>query len=364
MVFQEGTDDEARFYVLSFQNDADVIAQVKQQAATKNVYADDGTGNPVLVEDHDTLDADHYKVRWYVFKNQSSAWHIDGKLVKKEGAVKVTKTFSGNAEGIALAKDGFEIMATNGTTTHSLTLDESSYESYDAASDTYTWIIDGIEHGESWTISEPYATSTASGGASYFCYADYRVVDAVNGTSASGSSSSLAPDATSFGATISGQAYALDDTMDEILQVNFTNIYHVENSIVIKKEDARTGSALPGAVFQLWQGGSPLSFTYDSATGRYTYASASAEGAVSELSGSASGYYEIMIDGFSYENGSIVVKETVAPAGYTPVATVEVGYLSGTSVGIISGPSDAVYSNGLLIIPNSTKSMSITVVKD
>ncbi|MBR3690997.1 MAG: Cna B-type domain-containing protein, partial [Eggerthellaceae bacterium] len=329
------------------------------------IYADDGKGNPVQVTDLDTLDADHYKVRWYVFKNQSSAWHIDGKLVKKEGAIQVRKSFAGNANGIALAKQGFEITATNGKAAHSLTLSEGSFESYDPASDTYTWLVPGVEHGEQWTISEPYARVSADGESSYFSYADYRIVDAVNGTTTSGNSSQLEEGAASLSAVVSGQAYALDEDMDEILQVNFTNVYHADNSIIIKKEDSRTGNPLPGAVFQLWQGDSPMTFTYDGDTGQYSYAPDGGEGAVSDLSGSETGYYEIMVGGFSYDNGNIVVKETQAPAGYTPVENIEIGYLDseGDSIGIVAGGHAAEYHSGLLVIPNGTNSMSVTAEK-
>lgn len=49
--------------------------------------------NPAI--DNNLCDGDHYQIRWYVMKEQTDTWHIDGVLVAKTAEIAVTKTFSG-----------------------------------------------------------------------------------------------------------------------------------------------------------------------------------------------------------------------------------------------------------------------------
>jgi LPXTG-motif cell wall-anchored protein len=151
------------------------------------------------------------------------------------------------------------------------------------------------------------------------------------------------------------------------MRLEFTNVYHTENSIIIKKEDARTGNPLAGATFRLLQDGQPLSFTYHSDTNQYFY---DPDGAVTELSGSTSGYYELIVSGFSYDKGDVVVQELKAPSGYTPIENITLGYVTDPDTGqltdevdILSASPLADYHDGLLIIGNSTEDTSVTVSK-
>lgn len=49
--------------------------------------------NPTI--DNSLCDSEHYQIRWYVMKEQTNTWHIDGVLVAKTAEIAVTKTLSG-----------------------------------------------------------------------------------------------------------------------------------------------------------------------------------------------------------------------------------------------------------------------------
>jgi len=95
----------ADIWLQSFPRDEDIFEQLKDYAEYLEV-----DGQPVDVND---LNSHGYTIRWYVFKCQSDAWHIDGRLVKKEGYLDVTKTFAGNKAAVAEAIDDFCIQAVN-----------------------------------------------------------------------------------------------------------------------------------------------------------------------------------------------------------------------------------------------------------
>ena len=305
------------------------------------------------------LHADAYAIRWYVFKAQSDAWHVDGRLVKKQGLVYVKKSFAGNQDGVALAKQDFSITAANATGSKRHTLTPEQADSYDRVTDTYTWEVTGLDYGEPWTITEhTYDMLNNPGGINYHGYSEYSVIDAFNQQNKNGADTTV---------DIIGQTYALDAGTDQIMRVEFTNVYHTSDSIIIKKEDARTGNPLAGATFQLLQNESPLTFTYDSVKNQYIYDTG---GSITELSGSTTGYYELVISGFSYDSGNVVVQELHPPPGYTPIENITIGYLPDPNtgqatdeIGILSTSPLASYHDGLLIIENTTENTSVTVSK-
>lgn len=345
--------EQPGIWLQSFPDDGDIFEKLKSYAQNRQLEVD---GEPVNPED---LHAEAYAIRWYVFKAQSDAWHVDGRLVKKQGLVYVKKSFAGNQDGVALAKQDFSITAVNGAGTkrHTLTLNRAA--SYDWATDTYTWEVNGLDYGEPWTLTEhTYNEVNNPGGINYHGYSEYSVIDAFNQQNKNGSGTTV---------DIVGQTYALDAGTDQIMRIEFTNVYHTSDSIIIKKEDARTGNPLAGATFQLLQNGSPLTFTYDGTKNQYIY---DPYGNITELSGSTTGYYELIISGFSYDNGNVVVQELQAPSGYTPIENITIGYLPDpdtgqptNEVGILSTSPLASYHDGLLIIENSTENTSVSVTK-
>lgn len=345
--------EQPGIWLQSFPDDEEIFQKLITHAQNRQLEVD---GEPVNPEN---LHADAYAIRWYVFKAQSDAWHIDGRLVKKQGIVYVKKSFAGNMDGVALAKEDFSITAANasGTKLHTLTLDNAA--GYDPASDTYNWEVNGLDYGEGWTLTEhTYTTIENPGGINYHGYAEYSVIDAFNQQNKTGSGRAV---------DFTGQTYALDAGTDQIMRVEFTNVYHTSDSIIIKKEDARTGNPLAGATFQLMQNESPLTFTYDSAKNQYIY---DTQGTITELSGSATGYYELVISGFSYDTGNVVVQELQPPSGYTPIENIAIGYLPDPDtgqpteqIGILSTSPLASYHDGLLIVENTTENTSVTVSK-
>ncbi|MBQ3085640.1 MAG: Cna B-type domain-containing protein, partial [Clostridia bacterium] len=162
---------------------------------------------------------------------------------------------------------------------------------------------------------------------------------------------------------VQGMTYALDEGDPEVLRAGFTNIYNRSDSIIIKKQDIKTGNSIDGAVFRLLQNGVPLKFTYNETTHAYEWNQSN--GTHTDLSASENGYFELLVEDFSYANGPVTVQEVKAPEGYTPAEDMVVGYLdeSQTEVGLISGGGMVQYINGLLIVGNSTDSVTVTAQK-
>lgn len=334
-------------WLSAFPSDEQIFADLVQYAKTGYLSV-----NGVAVKAEDLNDRE-YAIRWYVFKAQDDAWHIDGKLVKKEGLIHVYKTFAGNKELIAEAKEDFYIDAYNQSDNKHTTLYLANCKSYDSATDTYMWEITNVDYGELWDITEhPHIFNDSS--VEFHVYSEYIIMDAHGDQSITGSGSSL---------TVSGMTYALDEGTDEVLRVEFTNIYNKTDSIIIKKQDALTGVSIGGATFQLLQNGVPLMFHYNSVTNSYEYDPIN--GTEKILSGSANGYFEISIEDFSYDEGPITVREMKPPDGYSPIQDVEIGYHDDNkTVGILSGNSELIYYvNGILVVGNSTQTSTVTARK-
>lgn len=333
-------------WLSAFPNDDYVFENLVQYANTGYLSVD---GVAVKAED---LNNKEYAIRWYVFKSQDDAWHIDGKLVKKEGLIHVYKTFAGNKELISEAKIDFYIDATDITAGTNTVLTLDNRKSYNAKTDTYMWEIANVDYGEYWEITE-HPHLFADPGVDFGVYSEYSVMDAHGDQSINGTGTSL---------SVKGMTYALDEGTDEVLRTEFTNIYNKNNSIVIKKQDSLTGVSIGGATFQLLQNGKALKFNYNSETDSYEHDDTS--GTQTVLSGSSNGYFEISIEDFSYDKGPITIREMSAPTGYSPIGDIKIGYTDDGTIGILSGNSEMIkYMNGILIVGNSTDSMSVTAKK-
>lgn len=120
--------------------------------------------NKVIIP-KENLTTDKYAIRWYVLKYQNSdGWHIDGVLVEKNAKVIIKKTFVGDSEAIAEVKKNYSITVTKSndpSDERTLTLQEASssdstslgYTTYDKATETYTWVVEGYQ-GEQYTVKE------------------------------------------------------------------------------------------------------------------------------------------------------------------------------------------------------------------
>ncbi len=335
-------------WLSAFPTDDYIFESLVQYANTGYLSVD---GVPVKAED---LNDRAYAIRWYVFKCQDDAWHIDGKLVKKEGLIHVYKTFAGNKELINEAKTDFAIDAKDITAGTNTVLTLQNYKSYDSVNDTYMWEITNVDYGELWEITEhPHIFDDPE--VDFSVYSEYTVMDAHGDQSTTGVGTSL---------TVSGMTYALDEGVDEVLRAEFTNIYNKTNSIIIKKQDSLTGVSIGGATFKLLQNGKELKFNYNSETERYQYAPTN--GTVTLLEGTANGYFEISVENFSYDLGPITVREVSPPTGYSPIGDIEIGYIDeNNTIGILGGNSELIrYVSGILIVGNSTDSSSVTAKKN
>ncbi len=341
--------------------------------------------------DPNQLNHDYYAIRWYVCKLEGSSWHVDGKVYRKEGSVTVDKVFGGDDTVLQMEKDGFYILAENGVLdadgnfapyqkTNSkfkeylLVVNKNGadalrskypdaqiliFDSETESAHHYEWIITGLETGEYWHIEEfPVAIP------GYSCYAEYSVYDT------NGFFTAIAEYGTR--ASVIGKTFALDEDPDQGLMVDFHNYYYPNETILIKKEDGKTGSPIGGAVFELWQNGNRLTFNYNEFTGQYERDEAG-NGAFAQIVTSIDGFSVISTTGFSYDYGDVVVKEVLPPAGYDPAPDITVGQDENGTVVIkdIAGkPPDEwsiiaeVPSSDALVVKNyAAEFISVTVEK-
>lgn len=136
----------------SFPSDEDVLAGLRKN--NEKISVND---QEIPAEDLTTA---NFKVRWYITKYaHADGWHIDGILVAKAGRIVVKKTFAGAADtAVNELKDDFNITVTHvddpeaddpEKTDYTLVLkpqkeaggETTGYDSYDAGTHTYTWIL-------------------------------------------------------------------------------------------------------------------------------------------------------------------------------------------------------------------------------
>ena len=331
-------------WMYEFPKDEDVFEYLKdyqQENTTKRLTVDGEVVDP------NELDAKHYAIRWYVFKTQNQSWHVDGKLVKREGQIKIYKRFQGEEAAIDLAESGFYVKAENGTKNAAgeftpFTSNDTNFKQYLLALDdttvstlkrqypnatvqkikqgnidahSYYWQIDGVLLDEYWQITE-YPKNDLDG---YSHYAEYSAYDS------DGHQTAVAEYGTQ--AKVVGKTFALDEDPSQGMTVEFTNYYFKDDSILLKKEDAATGAGIPGAGFNFIQKENKLSF--NGSNGTYVQDSTAGDSVI--YSGS-NGYASI--SGFSYkygaennanDRGSIRIQEEKVPEGYGWAATVELG---------------------------------------
>lgn len=387
-------------WLAEFPSDTYIFEQLKQYADSLLVPVEgkfDASGNQVYEQVNvNDLNEYGYAIRWYTFKvaadygSAAMTWHIDGRLVRKVGKVNTAKTFAGNEKLVDAAKDGFYITAVNtpgdgetqkliimtlteadsteqarilaklGKSASDVTAWITPIDDGDGNANTYLWQFDDVKYNEQWTITEhpPDVTDIAK-------YNEWIIVD----------SSALGQSDTGQGGTVSvsGVTQASDLEDPEWLRAEFNNIYYLNNSLMMKKEDGSTGQALSGAEFELWQDGKLITFDYNEGKGLYERNSAGT-GALRYLT--SGGYLNISLEGFSYDAGDIIFKEITTPSGYETVGEVRVGYLKDSNgdyvigedgdkvVGVTNGAAFAQYHDGLVIIQNNASLKNVTAKKE
>lgn len=370
-------------------HDNDIFQQLKAYVQDGGQLSVPNEAGEFVTVDVNDLNEYGYAIRWYAFKACSDGgnvydWHVDGVLVRKEGRVHTTKTFSGNETLIHQARDGFFIHAVNEAqdTRYIMTITDPTdderaaildrlglsasqitgwltpIDDGDGNDNTLLWEFRDVEYDEAWVITEypPQVAESAD-------YAEWVVVD----SSASNQSAS------GIGGTVEirGVTHATDLEDPEWLRAEFNNIYFRGNSLMLKKEDAATGQALSGARFQLYQGDTLMTFDYDAETGLYIFDS-HGNGSIDTLV--CDGYTNLSTSGFAYDMGDITVREVTAPEGYGAVGDVTIGYTQDTdgdgvpdsTIGITNSADSGAYArydSGLLVIRNSSVPTRVTAVK-
>ena len=249
----------------SVPSDEEVFRQIRNSGATIKV---EGVAIPST-----RLTTDHFKVRWYVLKyEKGDGWHVDGVLVAKEGHLRVRKTFIGDSAAIKQVTENFEIKVdhkplSGGTgTDYDLTLvpaaDETrtgkvGYTSYDAATNTYEWVLKGNAVDEYEFIESNYTLEDSS------WHSSSRYI--ISGTGADAGSAAAG---TSVATKM--ESYATDVPETSYKTVTFSNSYVHAGMLTLYKEDSFTHKGMSGVEFTLVGKDGKIPLYRNSNTGYYT----------------------------------------------------------------------------------------------
>lgn len=249
----------------SVPSDEEVFRQIRNSGATIKV---EGVAIPST-----RLTTDHFKVRWYVLKyEKGDGWHVDGVLVAKEGHLRVRKTFIGDSAAIKQVTENFEIKVdhkplSGGTETdYDLTLvpaaDETrtgkvGYTSYDAATNTYEWVLKGNAVDEYEFLESNYTLEDSS------WHSSSRYI--ISGTGADAGSAAAG---TSVATKM--ESYATDVPETSYKTVTFSNSYVHAGMLTLYKEDSFTHKGMSGVEFTLVGKDGKIPLYRNSNTGYYT----------------------------------------------------------------------------------------------
>lgn len=278
---------EAEITVDSMPTDEEIFRKIRN--SKEEVYKSDPNNpdNKVIIP-KENLTTDKYAIRWYVLKYQNSdGWHIDGVLVEKNAKVIIKKTFVGDSAAINEVKKNYSITVTksdDSKDTRTLTLKAASssdstslgYTTYDQATDTYTWVVEGYQ-GEQYTVKEQNYTAkditseeTSRAGAlkkAFTSTSRYSIHNAENHEHDT-NGDKLYPDK---GVSVTMDAYATDIDEQYYQTVHLTNIYAQAGILTLSKADRITGHGLGNVQFKLSnQNGSELELLRRPNTNQYS----------------------------------------------------------------------------------------------
>ena len=307
------SDGDAKITLESFPSDEEILSTLRRRvkAGVAEVKMDGAT---IPASD---LTTTNYEVRWYVLKyHKADSWHIDGVLVAKEGHVVVTKTFDGDEDAIQYVKEinkdssgndidgtAYAISVTHESTDsdknsdskdntmpredsdvvdYLLALEPKSetdddsiirgYDSYDEATDTYTWILSGRQ-GREYTLQEQnYQVNEDE----HQWSGTYQYMIRNSPTESDGTTKDtggwLSYTSRSKKITLKAAAYASDAPTESYQMVSFKNTYAPYGSISLAKIDATTGSPLKNVSFTLKKDGNPVTLYQKPNTSEYKHA--------------------------------------------------------------------------------------------
>ena len=279
--------NEAEITVDSMPTDEEIFRKIRN--SKEEVYKSDPNNpdNKVIIP-KENLTTDKYAIRWYVLKYQNSdGWHIDGVLVEKNAKVIIKKTFVGDSEAIAEVKKNYFITVTKSndpSDERTLTLKAASssdstslgYTTYDKATDTYTWVVEGYQ-GEQYTVKEHNYTAkditidkNSRAGTlkkAFTSTSRYSIHNAENHEHDTNGDKPYTDD----GVSVTMAAYATDIDNQYYQTVHLTNIYAQAGILTLSKADRVTGHGLGNVQFKLSnQDGSPLELLRRPNTNQYS----------------------------------------------------------------------------------------------
>lgn len=257
--------DKAEITVDSMPTDEEIFRKIRN--SKEEVYKYDANKTKVIIP-KENLTTDKYAIRWYVLKYQNSdGWHIDGVLVEKNAKVIIKKTFVGDSEAIDEVKKNYSITVTksdDSEDTRTLTLKAASssdstslgYTTYDEATDTYTWVVEGYQ-GEQYTVKEQNYTAkditidknsrTGTLKKAFTSTSRYSIHNAENHENDT-NGDKLYPEE---GVSVTMAAYATDIDEQYYQTVHLTNIYAQAGILTLSKADGVTGHGLGNVQFKL-----------------------------------------------------------------------------------------------------------------
>lgn len=233
----------------SIPSDEEVLASIRNDITNngKKVYVE----NTVVPASDVTTK--NFTVRWYVVKyDTGDGWHIDGILVTKAPKFAVKKTFNGEADIVDSVKANYSISVSHdGTTDHTLNLNAKTgtntdgYDYYDAESDTYYWIVNGITD-KTYSVRENNYTYTGSTKNIVSTY-QYRITNTEDSTYEWLDYSNTG----TTGITITPETYESDVSYLAYKTAELNNTYIKKSTLVIHKTGDVNSDTMKGVKFTL-----------------------------------------------------------------------------------------------------------------
>ena len=369
----------AYFQLASVPSDELILERVREQQSDPSKSHVKENGKDVEVED---LVSRNYTVHWYVLKGaQEGNWHIDGTLVRKEGKLTVTKTFSGNEEAIVKAKENFEIEVkdkNNSSIVQTLYLNKgddyselmtgdksNSIKPIEISSDekTFTWVVP-VKAGKEYQVFEKnYLVDSKPNaivyGESMGTIAEYAITN--NGTTGSVARQVYTSNTT---IEVEGKNYANNVPYKSYETVNFFNTYVPTNELLITKT-GDFGIGIPNIRFQLLKD-DVIRKVYKDPSGVYTTYGGSGTEECDYLETDSEGH--IRIRGIkSNDQARTYILREIVPEGYETIGDIKLEVDSNGNITLknLQNNKNVSYdSNSGLKIVNKSKTLNLKVIKD
>ena len=240
---------------------------------------------PITPQMRQLLTPDRFAVRWYVLKyHGSDGYHVDGVICARPGTLIVQKTFSGDSDAIDAVKKNFSISVEHDEThlnengenvpkdkhikDYVLTINKQfsvddykpegtktiGYKSYDPASNTYTWEIEGFQGVDYQILETGYELPEEFANQGITRESTYSIINRKDGTDITRASYEACLDndpQTKDGVIVNMRSYD-DNTADSAKQtVAFNNSYTKPGVITVFKRDEVADKEIRGVSFTL-----------------------------------------------------------------------------------------------------------------